>query len=103
MVWVRPERLPANVIVAPNSPSARAQASTAPAAIDGHTMGSVTLRSTVRREAPSVAAASSYRRSAARSPASTVMTRNGMAMKVTATMTPHVENGSRKPNCRSSH
>ena len=35
MVWVRPWRLPAKVTVAPNSPRARAQHSTAPAMIDG--------------------------------------------------------------------
>ena len=99
MVWVRPARFPANVMVAPNSPSALAQASTAPAAIDGHTMGRVIRLRTVRREAPSVAAASSYRRSALRSPASTVITRNGKAMKVTATITPDVEKGSRNPSC----
>ncbi len=44
MVWVRPGKLPANVIVAPNSPSARAQHSTAPAAMPGATSGSVTRR-----------------------------------------------------------
>ena len=65
-VCVRPWRLPANVIVAPNSPSARAHASTAPA----------TMRPQQRQhhvahaeagEAPSVAAASSYRSSIDRS------------------------------------
>ncbi len=35
MVWVRPWRLPAKVTVAPNSPRARAQQSTAPATMDG--------------------------------------------------------------------
>ena len=59
MVWVVPGKLPANVIVAPNSPSARAQASTAPAASDGPISGSVTRRKTVQRPAPSVRAASS--------------------------------------------
>ena len=59
MVWVRPGKLPANVIVAPNSPSARAQHSTAPAAMPGATSGSVTRRNAVQRPAPSVAAASS--------------------------------------------
>src|SRR5699024_980716 len=49
-VWVRPTMLPAKVMVAPNSPRARAQASTAPAAIDGPTMGSVTRRKMVSRE-----------------------------------------------------
>ena len=59
MVWVRPWRLPAKVTVAPNSPRARAQHSTAPAMIDGAACGRVTRRKTVHRLAPSVAAASS--------------------------------------------
>ena len=59
MVWVTPGQLPANVMVAPNSPSARAQQSTAPAAMPGATSGSVTRRNVVHRPAPSVAAASS--------------------------------------------
>ena len=46
MVWVRPGKLPAKVIVAPNSPRARAQHSTAPAASEGATSGSVTRRNT---------------------------------------------------------
>ena len=44
MVCVRPGKLPAKVMVAPNSPSARAQHSTAPAATPGATSGSVTRR-----------------------------------------------------------
>ena len=35
MVWVRPATLPANMMVAPNSPRARAQAMTAPPASEG--------------------------------------------------------------------
>ena len=52
MVRVVPGKLPAKVIVAPNSPSARAQASTAPAAIPGPTRGRVTRRKTVTRPGP---------------------------------------------------
>ena len=52
MVWVRPGKLPANVIVAPNSPSARAHASTAPAMSPGRIAGNVTRRNTYHREAP---------------------------------------------------
>ena len=51
MVWVRPGKLPANVIVAPNSPSARAHASTAPAIRPGRMAGSVTRRKTYQRDA----------------------------------------------------
>ena len=96
-VCVVPGKLPANVIVAPNSPRARDQASTPPAASDGPTRGSVTRRKTVQRPAPSVRAASSNRTSMERSPASTVITRNGIATKLSATMTPGVVNGRLRP------
>src|SRR3546814_10564887 len=52
------------VIVAPNSPSALANASTVPATMPGHASGNVTLRNTRHGVAPSVAAACSRRRSA---------------------------------------
>src|ERR1700674_2339473 len=61
IVCVRPGKFPANVIVAPNSPSARAQQSTAPAMSEGRTSGRVTRHRTVQRLAPSVRAASSNR------------------------------------------
>src|SRR6266508_843823 len=76
-VCVRPWRFPANVMVAPNSPSALAQHSTSAAAICGASMGSVTRRSTYQREPPSVAAASSSRESSERSPASSTSTASG--------------------------
>ena len=98
MVCVRPGKLPANVIVAPNSPSARAQQSTAPAASDGPISGTVTRRKTVIRLAPSVAAASSKPRSADRSAPSTVTTRNGMATNVSAMTTAAGVNGRVMPN-----
>src|SRR2546423_12437215 len=88
MVWVRPGKLPANVMVAPNSPSARAQHSTVPAASPGATIGRVTRRNTVHRVAPRVAAASSYRRSAAPSAPSTGTTRDGRAAHAPARATP---------------
>ena len=59
MVWVLPGMLPANVMVAPNSPSARAHESALPAASAGAMSGSVTRRKMRQRPAPSVAAASS--------------------------------------------
>src|SRR5688500_9070157 len=93
MVWVVPGKLPAKVMVAPNSPSARAQQSTAPAAIPGATSGRVTRRNVVHWSAPRVAAASSKRASAARSAPSTLMTRNGIATKVSAITTAVVVNG----------
>src|SRR5215211_1257541 len=59
MVCVSPWRFPANRIVAPNSPSARAHVSAAPATSDGAISGSTTRRKVVKPRAPSVAAASS--------------------------------------------
>ena len=97
IVWVRPWRLPAKVTVAPNSPRARAQASTTPARKAGAIIGIVTRRNTVKRDAPSDAAAVSKRRSTPLNAPSTVSTRNGIATNVLATTTPHVENGSRNP------
>src|SRR5579884_3566658 len=96
-VWVVPGKLPANVIVAPNSPRALDQARTAPATREGRIRGRVTRRRTVQRLAPSVRAASSKRTSIERNPASTVITRKGMATKVSATITPGVVKGRPKP------
>ena len=95
--------LPAKVMVAPNSPSARAQASTAPAATDGAMSGSVTRRNTVNRPAPRLAAASSKRWSMLRSAPSTVMTKKGMATNVSAMIAPAVENVSWMPKASCSH
>src|SRR6266542_2885911 len=98
MVSVRPGKLPAKVIVAPNSPRARAQHNTAPAPRDGAIMGTVTRRNTVIRVAPRVAAASSKPWSAERSAPSTVMIRNGIATKVSAITTATGEKGIVTPN-----
>lgn len=54
-----PGRFPAKVMVAPNSPRARAQVRAAPAARPGATMGSVTVKNTRTGEAPREAAVSS--------------------------------------------
>src|SRR5205823_3723692 len=70
-----------------------AQQRTVPATSDGRTRGSVTRQSTVQRRAPSVRAASSNRVSIERRPASTVMTRKGMATKVSARIAPAGVNG----------
>ena len=102
-VLVTPGRLPAKVIVAPNSPRARAHVSTAPATSAGRTLGNVTLRNTYHSVAPSERAASSARRSSCWKAASTVSTRNGIATNTCATTTAGVENGSDTPNHRSSH
>ena len=101
-VCVTPGRLPANVMVAPNSPSPLAHARTAPANRDGPMSGRVTSRKTSQRPAPSVRAASSKRRSIERSPASTVSTRNGAETKKAARTAASVVNGRRMPKRPSS-
>jgi hypothetical protein len=59
----------------------------------------VTRRNVVHRSAPSVAAASSNRASAARSAPSTLITRNGIATNVSAMTTAVVVNGTVTPRC----
>ncbi len=80
-------------MVAPNSPSARAQPSTRPASSPGPASGSATRRNVVHRLAPSVAATTSYSRSAARSAPSTLSTKNGSATNACAMTTAAVVNG----------
>src|SRR5437588_2373536 len=96
-VWVRPGKLPAKVMVAPNSPSARAQHRAAAAPSEGANAGSTTRRRVNHGPAPRVAAASSRRSSNARTPASTVITANGRATNSSATTAPAVLNGSTMP------
>ena len=82
MVCVLPGKFPANVIVAPNSPSARAHERTAPAINAGRIVGSVTRQNVYQRDAPKVRDASSKRASSCLNAASTVITRNGIATNV---------------------
>src|ERR1043166_7121310 len=51
MVWVWPGMLDTNVMVAPNSPSALAKASTMPAMMPGKASGKVTVRNASERGA----------------------------------------------------
>ena len=74
-------------MVAPNSPSARAQPSTSPASRPGPASGSDTRRKVVHRLAPRVAATTSYSRLVARSAPSTLSTKNGRATKACAITT----------------
>ncbi len=69
-----------------------------PAYRAGAIIGIVTRRNTVQRPAPRLAAASSYRWSIVRRPASTVITRNGIATNVSASTAPAVLNVSCSPN-----
>ncbi len=96
MVWVRPGRLPAKVMVAPNSPRARAHASTAPAmqrrAHGGqrHPAEHVPATGAEGPRPPPPGGGRGRRRAA-----STVTTRNGMATNVSASTTPAVVKGRR--------
>ena len=62
-VWVMPSKEPANISVAPNSPSARPSASAVPAASPGSAEGIITRRKPRASDAPSVREASSSVRS----------------------------------------
>src|SRR5690349_21976849 len=84
-------------MVAPNSPSARAHASTRPASRPGPASGRDTRRNVVHRLAPRVAATTSYSRSVARSAPSTASTKNGRDTKAWATTTAGVVNGRLTP------
>src|SRR6185437_10326087 len=91
-VWVRPGRFPANVMVAPNSPRARAQVIARPAMSDGIARGSRTRRNVYGGVAPRVTAASRYLGSTSRSHAAVVDTKNGMATNASAITTARVVN-----------
>ena len=90
--------LPANVIVAPNSPSARAQATAVPASNAGASNRNVTRENLFVEDNPITAADSSNLGSILRSPLSTAITKNGNATNASATITPSGENVSCKPN-----
>jgi len=100
-VCVLPSILPANMIVAPNSPSARDQLMTAPAARPALASGTMTQRKTARSLAPSTRAASSMSRSTAAIPARAERTKNGTATKVWARITASVVNGMTIPKTSS--
>src|SRR5918994_27697 len=102
-VCVVPGKLPANVIVAPNSPSARAQHRTAPASTPGATLGRVTRRKVVQPDAPRVAATSSKRRWVGRGAPSPARMRNGIATNDWAITTPAVVNGRERPKVSYNH
>ena len=97
IVCVSPGREPANSSVAPSSPSARAQHSTAPPASAGHTSGSVTLRNVRQRDSPSVYATPSRRGSTPAKPARAARTKNGAETKSCASTTAAVVNDSVSP------
>ena len=85
------------VMVAPNSPSARANASTAPAITPGMASGSVMLRNAQNRLAPSVAAASSSLLSIASNDSRIARTISGNAMMPQESTAPVQRNDSTMP------
>src|SRR6266540_130544 len=85
------------MIVAPNSPSERAQLMTSPAARAGPASGSVTDRRTDHSDAPSARAASSRSRSTPAIPVRAERMKNGAETKVWAMTTAAVVNGMASP------
>ncbi len=59
MVWVSPVKLPANIMVAPNSDKARAHAKPNPVTIAGDAKGNVIRKKVLHGEIPNVCATSS--------------------------------------------
>lgn len=92
-----PCRDPAKVSVAPNSPSERANASTAPDTTPGNSSGRVTRHQTVVGRAPSVAATTSKSAPAVRAAPSSEITRNGSDTNVCASTTAVVLNATLIP------
>ena len=101
-VSVSPGTLETKVIVAPNSPSARAKASVAPASTPGQHKGKVIVRKVRQRPAPSVRAASSSRRSTDSSDSRIARTASGKAITAAASAAPVQRNSRVTPNQRSS-
>ena len=60
MVWVSPMRFPANMMVAPNSERARAQARAMPVTMDGPASGRVSRQKVSQGDTPRVCDTSSY-------------------------------------------
>jgi hypothetical protein len=96
-VRVTPGSEPANIKVAPNSPSARAQAKTAPAINPDLASGSEIRQKTFTGGAPSVAAASSTSIGVWRNADYSTKTKNGIPTKIPETTTAAVVNGIEKP------
>ena len=94
---------PAKVIVAPNSPRARAQDRASPATIEGNIRGSVTFKNIFSEEAPSVSAVFSRSSFMERKADSTATTKKGIETNTAATTDPAVVNGRVKPNQSFSH
>src|SRR5216684_1579187 len=97
-VWVSPGMLDTKVIVAPNSPMARANERMVPAMMPGNMSGSVTVRKTQTGWAPSVLAASSSPRSTASMDSCIARTRSGNPITALARAAPVHRNANTIPN-----
>src|ERR1700704_534885 len=97
-VWVSPGMLDTKVIVAPNSPMARANERMVPAMMPGSMSGSVTVRKTQTGWAPSVLAASSSPRSTASIDSCIARTRSGNPITALARAAPVHRNANTIPN-----
>jgi hypothetical protein len=102
MVWVWPGMLETKVMVAPNSPSALAKASTAPATRPGQASGRVMVRNTFHGGAPRVAAACSRRRSTCSIDRRIARTISGKPITAQASAAPVQRKARRMPHCSSS-
>src|SRR6266404_5857627 len=96
-VWVSPGMLDTKVIVAPNSPMARANERMVPAMMPGNMSGSVTVRKTQTGWAPSVLAASSSPRSTASMDSCIARTRSGNPITALARAAPVHRNANTIP------
>ncbi len=101
-VRVCPGLSPANVIVAPNSPSALAQERAMPAKIEFRSIGRVTVKNVLIGVAPKFRDASSNFESNSAAADSMVKTKKGSATNVAAIIAPAVVNGRVTPNQLSS-
>ena len=94
---VSPGMFDTKVMVAPNSPRLRAKESSAPVMIPGSASGSVTVRKTPARPAPSVLAAASSRRSIVSNESRIARTISGKPMMPAASAAPVQRNATTMP------
>ena len=103
MVRVSPGMLDTKVMVAPNSPSERAKANTVPTIMPGKVSGSVMVRNTRQRPAPSVRAACSSRISTPSSARRIARTISGKDITAAARTAPRQLKAKVRPNQSYSH
>src|SRR5690348_1814941 len=97
-VWVSPGMLETKVMVAPNSPTLRAKPKIAPVRMPGAISGKVIVQNTRQRDAPSVRAAASSRRSMVSSDRRIARAINGKPITAEASAAPFQLKATVKPN-----